>query len=170
MCAQARPHRGLELRCRLLQIAAQVFGPELRQPAPAERSFLSASHRIRLFLHQLTEAEIMDFSPLELAALCGCSARHFNRLFTGNFGVSLRAKQTELRLLKARQLLSETHSTITRVARACGYRGLGLFTAMFKRRFGVTPTQWRAQNAAPTPRSGRGRNATATPRPLPRQP
>lgn len=170
VCDLARTSNGLELRCRVLQVAAGVFEKAMERSTPVQRSFLPASQRIRGFLNQLTEAEIMNLSPLELATLCGCSVRHFNRLFKASFGVALRAKQTEVRLLKARQRLSETRATITHIARACGYRHVGLFTAMFKHQFGVTPTQWRAQNAAPTPRSGRGGDATARPGPLPRQP
>ena len=33
------------------------------------------------------------------------------------------------------------------VAAACGYRHLGVFNALFKKKFSVTPTEWR-RNAA----------------------
>jgi AraC-like DNA-binding protein len=150
LCEAARLSSGLLVRCRVLQVAASLFEKDLQYPHARNASFLPASKRIQLFLNQLTEAEIMDLSAIELASRCGCSVRHFNRLFTGNFGVSLRAKQTELRLLKAREMLSETTVTITSVAHACGYRHLGLFNAMFKKRFGLTPTEWR-RNTLPHP-------------------
>jgi AraC-like DNA-binding protein len=150
VCEEAQAGQGLWLRCRILEVAALVFEKELAHPAAQTRSFLPASKRIRVFLSQLTEAEIMDLSSLELAARCGCSARTFNRLFRGNFGVSLRAKQTELRLLKARQLLSETRAGIHAVAAACGYPQTRLFNALFRRRFGLSPAEWRAQ-AQPGP-------------------
>ena len=71
------------------------------------------------------------------------SPRHLNRLFREHLGVSVRAKQTELRLLKASQLLRETDAKIVNVALESGYRNLSLFNAMFKKRFRMTPSLWR---------------------------
>ena len=47
---------------------------------------------------------------------------------------------------RAQQLLVESEDKIINVALESGYRHLGLFNAMFKKRFGVTPSQWRQQN------------------------
>ena len=55
----------------------------------------------------------------------------------------LRARQIELRLQRARQLLGDSDAKIINVAYDSGYRHLGLFNAMFKKRFGVTPSEWR---------------------------
>ena len=69
-----------------------------------------------------------------------------------------RARQIELRLLHARQLLANSDDKIINVAYDSGYRHLGLFNAMFKKRFGVTPSEWRQQNLRknnpPPPRNG----------------
>jgi len=75
-----------------------------------------------------------------------CSPRHFSRLFRAEFGVPLRKRQTELRLQRARQLLADANAKILKVAYESGYRHLGQFNAMFKKRFGVTPSEWRQQN------------------------
>ena len=139
VCEQARAGNGLLVRCRFLEVAALVFQKEIEKPRRGTRSFLPASKRIRVFLSQLTEAEVMGLSPRELGARCGCSVRHFNRLFAGSFGVSLRARQTQLRLLKVRQLLAETRTPVNAVATACGYRHQSLFNALFRRQFGMPP-------------------------------
>jgi len=57
----------------------------------------------------------------------------------------VRSRQTELRLLKARQLLSDSTAKIIEVAFESGYRNLSLFNSLFKRRFGVTPSECRAK-------------------------
>jgi AraC-like DNA-binding protein len=62
----------------------------------------------------MPEMELMQHTPDELAHLCGCTARHFSRLFRRHFGKPPRARQTELRLLNASQLLAETESKIIR--------------------------------------------------------
>src|SRR5262249_38824425 len=59
------------------------------------------------------------------------------------FGQSPRAHQTELRLLKARQLLVSSNSQVIQVALDSGYRSLSLFNALFKRRFGMSPSELR---------------------------
>jgi len=95
---------------------------------------------------KMSEAELAVRSLTQLAADLHCSERHFSRLFREEFNISLRARQTELRLQRARQLLAESDAKIINVAYESGYRHLGLFNAMFKRRFGVTPSHWRQQN------------------------
>jgi AraC-like DNA-binding protein len=152
VCARAKKSNGLLLRCRMLLIAAGAFSKKLSNLPPPDDAALTASKRILVLMNQLTEAEILSFAPGELAGRCGCSLRHFSRLFLANFGMSFRAKQTELRLLKARQLLSETDAKVMKVAEDSGYRHLGLFNAMFKKQFGVTPTEWRQQHRKPVRR------------------
>jgi AraC-like DNA-binding protein len=74
-----------------------------------------------------------------------CSERHFSRLFREEFGVPFHARQIELRLQRARQLLADSNAKIINIAYDSGYRHLGLFNTMFKKRFGLTPVEWRRQ-------------------------
>jgi hemolysin activation/secretion protein/AraC-like DNA-binding protein len=106
--------------------------------------------RFRQFVGQMSEAELFGKSLVELAAQFHCSERHFSRLFREEFGIALRARQKELRLQRARQLLADSNAKIINVAYESGYRHLGLFNAMFKKRFGVTPSEWRQQNVLPS--------------------
>jgi len=57
----------------------------------------------------------------------------------------------ELRLQRARHLLASSNAKIIHVALDSGYRHLGLFNILFKRRFGMTPSQWRRQNLPKQP-------------------
>jgi AraC-like DNA-binding protein len=137
--------RGFSGRCRVLQFVGLVLERELTLSQRPEASILSATKRIRILLEHLTEEEFLSASAQDLAAYCGCSLRHFSRLFLEHFGVSLRSRQTEVRLLRARRLLLETDSRVMTVAASCGYRHLGVFNALFKKRFGMTPTEWRKE-------------------------
>jgi AraC-like DNA-binding protein len=159
LCRQARKSNGLALRCRMLELVAEVFSRELARACAPERSSLSANKRIKVLMQHLTEEDFLNSSPADLAAYCGCSLRHFSRLFRHSFEVSLRDRKKELRLLKARQMLTETDSRVMTVAHACGYRHLGVFNALFKKRFGFTPTECRRQNA----RNGAEPGACRTP-------
>jgi hemolysin activation/secretion protein/AraC-like DNA-binding protein len=109
--------------------------------------------RFRQFVGRMPEAELALRPLTQLAGEMHCSERHFSRLFREEFHISLRARQTELRLQRARQLLAESDAKVINVALESGYRHLGLFNAMFKRRFGVTPSQWRQQNFSAPPQN-----------------
>lgn len=154
VCAQAERPNGLLLRCEMLELVGRTFARDLALPDKGGVSTLSATKRIRVLLEHLTEEEFLNASSDELAAYCGCSPRHFSRLFLQHFGVSLRSRQTEMRMLKARRLLVETDSRVMTVAAACGYRHLGVFNALFKKRFSMTPTEWRHQAGASAQANG----------------
>jgi AraC-like DNA-binding protein len=80
-----------------------------------------------------------------MAAELNCLERHFSRMFREEFGVSLRDCQNELRMQRACRLLQDFKTKISSIALECGYRHLGLFNIMFKKRFGLSPSQWRRQ-------------------------
>lgn len=101
--------------------------------------------RFRQFFGQLSEKELAVSSLADMAGELNCSERHFSRMFREEFGVSLRECQNELRLQRACRLLQDYQAKISSVAFECGYRHLGLFNIMFKRRFGLSPSQWRRQ-------------------------
>jgi AraC-like DNA-binding protein len=144
---QASARTSLLQRCRLLELVGTIFERELTRAGTPQRPTLSASKRIKVLMQHLTVEEFLSASAEALAAYCGCSLRHFSRLFLQTFGVSLRARQTELRLLKAKRLLAETELRVVTVATNCGYRHLGVFNSLFRKRFGMTPTEWRRRAA-----------------------
>jgi AraC-like DNA-binding protein len=133
----------LTQRAEAFAIFAAVFDEQLDPPRPPASPGPSARHRFQQLVAQMPDVEMIHQTAGQLARFCGCSARHFNRLFRKHFGVSVRSRQTELRLLKARQLLDATNDRVVEIAIASGYRNLSLFNSLFKRRFGMTPTEWR---------------------------
>ncbi len=140
--AGARENRLLD-RCRMLSIVAELFPYHSIQTQQASPAAACAPRRFTELMDTLSESDILNQSSAELARSCGCSLRHFNRLFQERFGVSVRARQTILRLEMARELLLQTDAKIVDLAFDCGYRHLGLFNSMFKKHFGVTPSELR---------------------------
>ena len=138
---------GLTMRCALLQLWASEVSGLLAAP-PADNAHANRlRERFRQVIGHMLEAKLSGSSLGELAGQLHCSERHFSRLFREEFGVPLRARQIELRLQRAQQLLADSDAKVINVAYDSGYRHLGLFNAMFKKRFGVTPSAWRQQNA-----------------------
>ena len=144
----------LTVRCQLLSLLAPVLAAAdtLRAKArgDAEGKYMRSSERFQDLSNQLIAEDLLKFNLPQMAAHCGCGVRHFSRLFRVKYGRPFRAVQTELRLQKARRLLQETKSKIIDVAFASGYRHVGLFNALFKQHYGMTPSAWREQTSAIT--------------------
>jgi AraC-like DNA-binding protein len=141
---QSRPE-SLPSRAALFQFWSQAVSGLITQPV-VDESGHKLRQRFRQLVAQMPDAELARQSLTRLAGMLECSERHFSRLFRQEFGVSLRARQAELRLQRARQLLADPKDKISNIAFESGYRHLGLFNAMFKKRFGLTPREWRRQN------------------------
>jgi hemolysin activation/secretion protein/AraC-like DNA-binding protein len=142
---------GLSLRCSLLQLWSSSLNSLLPGPAAESADGNKLHERFRQLVGKMTEAELAESVLADLARQLHCSERHFSRLFREEFGVPFRARQIELRLQRAQQLLAGSSAKIINVAYESGYRHLGLFNTMFKKRFGVTPGEWRQQNTPKNP-------------------
>ena len=147
LSGRAATGQDLAFRVEVLGMAMAFFGDVAAGVRMPRASAVSAQHRFHQIISQMPDLEIIHHTPEQLARLCGCSPRHFNRLFHEHFGESPRARQTELRMLKARQLLLSSNSQIIQVALDSGYRSLSLFNALFKRRFGMSPSELRRKMA-----------------------
>jgi len=134
---------GLVRRAKLLLAVMCFFCDGTPGRDPAAQRELSAQSRFLNVMATMPDLELIRHSSEELAGLCGCSPRHFARLFRSHFGVAPRTKQTELRLIRARQLLMSTEQPVRQVALDSGYRSFSLFNSMFKRHFGVSPSKLR---------------------------
>ena len=135
----------LMMRSALLQLWTQAVAGVLSAP-PVEDASHKLHERFRQFVAQIPDAELATRPLAELAAQLNCSERHFSRLFRVEVGVPLRRRQNELRLQWAQQLLVDADIRVVDVARESGYRSLALFNSMFKKHFGLTPSEYRQQN------------------------
>ena len=82
----------------------------------------------------------------ELASLHGYSPRHLSRLFEKYFGTSPMRYLADLRLTKACELLVGEEMTVTEVANSVGIPDSSLFSKSFRRKFGMTPTEYRRRS------------------------
>jgi len=77
----------------------------------------------------------------ELAQVAGMSRRTLTRRFRHEMGMTFSAWHQQVRLLEALARLS-TGAAVTRVALDVGYRSPSSFTAVFRRAFGATPSEY----------------------------
>jgi AraC-like DNA-binding protein len=145
-----QPHRdGLPWRCGLLQLWATAVTGLLPGPVKASANGSKLRERFRELVSRMPEAGLSRCSLHDLARQLNCNERHLGRLFSKELGMPFHREQSELRLLKAGQLLGTTNLTVARVARDCGYHSLSLFNFLFKKRFGKTPSAWRQKSKRP---------------------
>lgn len=137
-------------RCHTLLLAAMYFGLQLKtlpQPAVQSAPQFTAQSRFLDLVNRIPEADLVTYSQAELAQSCRCAVARFRRLFLAHFGVSFRSKQLEIRLERARQLLSESDILMDDVVAACGFKNRKLFNDTFKKHFGMLPAKLRDQSA-----------------------
>lgn len=84
-----------------------------------------------------------DLSLRALAAKQNVSASYFSTLFRRETGKTVTEYVTETRMEKAARLLQATHLQVQTVAQHCGMSDVNYFSKVFRRRYGVSPKQFR---------------------------
>lgn len=103
----------------------------------------------RAACHQL-DLRVSDprTTAADVAAVLGCSRAQLYRLFAAR-GESVAGRLREARMQRAAELLAgQQRMAVGAVAGGCGYAEPIAFDRAFRRRFGMTPSDWRATRAA----------------------
>ena len=90
-----------------------------------------------------------ELSPEMVARECGISKRYLQTLLAGS-GTSFVQELNAMRLDRASELLAHKQTRglgIAEVAYRTGFLDAGYFTRLFRKRFGITPSQWRNSHA-----------------------
>ncbi|MCJ0763720.1 helix-turn-helix domain-containing protein [Variovorax terrae] len=131
--APADPMRGL-LEQVVVQEVRSLPAQALNLPMPTSTSLVKIAQG-------LLKEPALEHSLEDWAALANVSPRTLSRRFPVETGYSLGAWRQRARLLRSLELLAEGHS-VTATALELGYSSISAFIALFKRSFGVTPTQY----------------------------
>lgn len=125
------------LRCR----------PELAPGmAPAEL----AVHTARKAAFIMEEDCLADHKISDLAEKLKITDRHLRRIFFSEYGVSPVQYLQTLKLLLAKNLLTDTQLSVTEVAMAAGFGSIRRFNDLFQKQYRLTPSQLR-KTGAPIP-------------------
>ena len=79
----------------------------------------------------------------KLAEACSVSPEYFRALYKSAHGVSPHKKIEELRLARAKRLLEAGDFSISEISEECGFRNTKYFTALFTKRVGVCPRDYK---------------------------
>ena len=108
-----------------------------RQDVPREERTI---HGITRYLQEHL-AEAISLSVL--ADQFHLSAQYISQLFKSEIGVNFLAYLTNIRMEQAKKLLLTTPLSIAEVSERSGYADYRMFTKVFKKTEGVTPSQYR---------------------------
>jgi len=86
----------------------------------------------------------LDISLDELSSNLKVSKYHMHRIFKSIFSTNIYKTIKSIRLQKAANLLIiNANTTISQIAKSCGYSSLSSFINAFKKEFSMTPSKWR---------------------------
>ena len=125
------PMLAYQLSGDLLQLYAAVIQPKKQQKNHVQRAidYIELS-----YMNPLTIMDIADF--------VGLNPFYLSKLFKEKTGHTLQTHILSIRLAEAKRYLSLGYA-IKEVAALCGFKDVANFSKLFKREFGMNPSQWR---------------------------
>ncbi|KGJ03240.1 transcriptional regulator, AraC family with amidase-like domain [Paracoccus halophilus] len=135
--------------------ARYVFHPVIRgESAPQNPSTIEPlGHTTPTALRQIiAEMERNLEEPLPIPELCdriGLSQRHVSRMFERYVGKTAVLYYRDIRLDRARGLVTQTNLQLSQVAAATGFASQAHFSQAYKSRFGISPRSDRLEGRIP---------------------
>lgn len=114
-----------------------------RLPRQQGETFYILAPAIRLLEQHIGNPELDNEM---LAREAGISEVYFRQLFLRHYGVTPRQYILDVRMHKARQLLTDGALTVAETAAACGFGSAYHFCRSFKARTGETPGEYRRKH------------------------
>lgn len=95
----------------------------------------------------LSQGYLSDLSVGHVAEFLNLNEKYLSRLFKDETGKTMMNYLSELRMSKAVELLRESQLTVREIGEQVGFSDSRSFIRHFKRIYGITPGEYRAQNA-----------------------
>ncbi len=129
-----------ELEKNMLDALTVLFAPE---PA-AKHSSENYSPEVSQILSYIQNNYHRKISLAAVSEHIGLSAGYLCRIFKEETGISINACINNLRMTKAGKLLKDKNSYIKEVAISVGFEDQLYFSRLFKRYYGMTPSEYRS--------------------------
>ena len=124
----------------LIHLVAYLFFRE-KDKNWRDKEVLDKIDKARLIIREKINTPL---SSEEIAASLNMSYTWFRRMFRQYTGLAPAQYIAQLKIQKAKELLSITTKTIKEIALELGYESIDYFSTQFKKQTGQTPTQFRA--------------------------
>ena len=136
----------------MARVRAQPAGPVTQPAATPAATPGDAGHSLDAVVFRAARRVLMqDLSAtpdlVSLARTVGTNPRRPNEAFRRFTGTTAFEYLREIRMAQARRLLAETRLEIQAIASDLGYGSAANFATAFRERFGMTPSQYRREQA-----------------------
>lgn len=132
---------------RWLEMASRIFAEDLS--APQQHAAVAIPSKIARAARLIREQHREELSLADIAAAIELSRERLSRLFHETLGITFSEYLIQVRLATARQLLSESDTSITEVAFESGFQSLSQFNRNFAKYEGRSPREFRKKAQAP---------------------
>lgn len=105
-----------------------------------DKEVLKKIDKARLIIREKLNTSV---SPKEIAASLNMSYTWFRRMFRQYSGLAPAQYITQLKIQKAKELLSVSNKTVKEIAIELGFESIDYFSTSFKRQTGTTPGEFR---------------------------
>lgn len=139
--------RELNLKWRLERLFYILFREVFQRNDSKEEHKQDAVEHIKVVLDYINEHYQNPISIQELASLLHFSEPYFMRFFKKHTGTTCVDYINDVRMAKAAELLSATDSSIMEVAMQAGMHNISYFNRVFKKKYQMTPKEYRKKNA-----------------------
>ncbi len=141
--------KGQERIILLMEVLAVLAADEAAQPLASpgylREEAAASSQRLAKAWNLLLHDFDRDLTQAEVAKELKMSVSAFSRLFRRMTGNTFSETLILVRLGKVCRLLADQDVTIAEACYQSGFRNLSIFNRHFKRRYGMTPREWRRQ-------------------------
>lgn len=134
------PERKTALRMLLFELVTQYFSPSLHEYEAPLPGWLQNACRA------MQQPENLAGGVRRMVALAAVTPEHLARTMQKHLGLTPTAYINRQRLDVAANLLAHGDGRIVDIASDVGFESLSYFYTLFKRRFGMTPRQFRRMN------------------------
>ena len=118
---------------------------QLDQQTPTQGRFAKDALTVQIVKNNINNDLERNWSVLELANSANVSLGHLKRVFPAHTGLAVFQYLQERRLSQARLLLERGDLSVTEIALSVGYTSMSHFSALFRRRFGCSPSSVKSQ-------------------------
>ena len=114
---------------------------------PGQAGGQEVARAIHEAMHRMADPSQPAPPLTKLARSLGVSYTWFRRMFTQHTGLSPHQYRIQIKLGRARTLLSESTLTVKEVAFRCGFESEHYFSRLFKGKTGLAPGEWRRKES-----------------------
>lgn len=136
------PGYELEIKAELFHLFFLLYRQAPYQQSDQEHTEITA--KLKVVLQFIQDHYQQGITVRELADLCHFSEYHFMRFFKRHMNMTSIEYLNQYRLEMASRQLAETNLSVTSIALESGFNNISYFNRVFKRKFGVTPMEYRS--------------------------